>query len=61
MMTPNIERALAANGVRSFTKRIVREGMTYDCVDAVNDLRFALYLLEERTRKILNEPEPEGN
>lgn len=54
MMTPNIKRALESNGVRSFAKRIIRDGMTYDCVDAVNDVDLALELLKERMRAILN-------
>jgi hypothetical protein len=57
MTTPNIEKALASNGVRFFAKDIVREGMKKDCVDAVHDVRLALDLLEERMRLILNQPE----
>ena len=60
MMTPNIKRALESNGVRSFAKRIIRDGMTYDCVDAVNDVALALKLLEERMDEILNSPVEEG-
>jgi hypothetical protein len=55
MTTPNIEKVLASNGVRFFAKDIIREGMKKDCVDAVNDVRLALDLLEERMWRILNQ------
>ena len=51
--TPNIEQVLASNGVRSFAKRMLREGMQHDCVDAVNDAQLVADLLKERMKEIL--------
>ena len=51
--TPNIEQVLASNGVRSFAKQMLREGMQYDCVDAVNDAQLVADLLKERMKEIL--------
>lgn len=53
MMTTNIEKALASNSVRRFAKQMLREGLQYDCVDAVNDAQLVADLLKERMKIIL--------
>ena len=53
MITPNIQKALESNGVRFFAKNFLREAMTKDCVDAVQDAHLVYELLKERMEKIL--------
>lgn len=54
MMTPNIQKALASNGVRFFAKDFLMEGMRKDCVDAVHDAHLVYTLLKERMEKMLD-------
>ncbi len=51
--TSNIEQVLESNSVRTFAKQMLREGMQYDCVDAVNDAQLVADLLKERMKEIL--------
>ena len=51
--TSNIEQVLESNSVRTFAKQMLREGMQYDCVDAVNDAQLVADLLKERMMEIL--------
>ena len=53
MITPNIQKALESNGVRFLAKNFLREAMTKDCVDAVQDAHLVYELLKERMEKIL--------
>jgi hypothetical protein len=53
MITPNIQKALESNGVRFLAKNFLREAMTKDCVDAVQDAYLVYELLKERMEKIL--------
>ena len=57
MMTPNIQKALASNGVRFYAKDFLMEGMRKDCVDAVHDAQLVYELLKERMEKILGTEE----
>lgn len=57
MMTPNIQKALASNGVRFYAKDFLMEGMRKDCVDAVHDAHLVYTLLKERMEKILGADE----
>lgn len=53
-ITENIKRALDSDGVRFYAKNFLREGLTKDCVDAVQDAELVAKLLRERMDLILN-------
>ena len=53
MMTPNIQKALASNGVRFYAKDFLMEGLRKDCVDAVHDAKLVYELLKERMEIML--------
>ena len=50
-----IEKVLASPDVHFFAKKVIREALLYDPVDAVHDLRLAFDVIRQHTDALLTQ------
>lgn len=51
-LAPSIETVLSASDVHDFAKRVLRDALMQDVVDAINDLELVRLLLLEKHRQL---------